>query len=216
MAISCDIIKDLIPLYIDDVCSDDAKKAVEKHTASCGKCRKYLDGLSKNALPGKLSKEEIRLEQEPFKKVRVSNIIKMLAAVALTAWLIFAVLMTGQFMVEEIQPLQEFFSPVYHSHIEFDEPSDWVTLSFYKNNAPLETSETIQFDSIFFDRCITNHANNSGALHFRVKDENGNIVLDDVEIREGRFYDGKETFDRKTKYTIEVSGEPGHYVITLS
>lgn len=29
--ISCDIIKDILPLYVDDVVSDDTKKMVEEH-----------------------------------------------------------------------------------------------------------------------------------------------------------------------------------------
>ena len=31
MSNKCDIIKDLLPLYADDVCSDESKKAVDEH-----------------------------------------------------------------------------------------------------------------------------------------------------------------------------------------
>ncbi|GEM_PF-1058506 len=36
---SCNIVKDLLPLYADDVCSDDTKKLVEEHFEECPSCR---------------------------------------------------------------------------------------------------------------------------------------------------------------------------------
>ena len=35
MKISCDIIKDLLPLYYDGVCSADSKAIIEAHLAQC-------------------------------------------------------------------------------------------------------------------------------------------------------------------------------------
>ncbi len=37
MNISCEIIKDLLPLYHDGVCSVDSTKAVEEHLEHCEK-----------------------------------------------------------------------------------------------------------------------------------------------------------------------------------
>lgn len=39
MKISCDIIKDLLPLYHDGVCSNDSKAMVEEHLAYCDGCK---------------------------------------------------------------------------------------------------------------------------------------------------------------------------------
>ena len=36
----CEIIRDLIPLYLDKVCSEDSRKLVEEHLAECSECRK--------------------------------------------------------------------------------------------------------------------------------------------------------------------------------
>ena len=35
----CDIIRDLLPLYIDDVVSDATKELVETHLKDCDACR---------------------------------------------------------------------------------------------------------------------------------------------------------------------------------
>lgn len=38
MKISCEIIGDLLPLYLDEACSEESKKAVEEHLHNCKKC----------------------------------------------------------------------------------------------------------------------------------------------------------------------------------
>lgn len=41
----CEIIRDLLPLYIDDVCNKETKLAVENHLAECQKCREYYESM---------------------------------------------------------------------------------------------------------------------------------------------------------------------------
>lgn len=50
MNISCEIIKDLLPLYHDDVCSKDSKDMVEEHLQQCESCRNELQ-IMDNELP---------------------------------------------------------------------------------------------------------------------------------------------------------------------
>ena len=42
---NCDIVKDLIPLYIDGCCSEESEKAVEEHIRDCGDCKKLLEDM---------------------------------------------------------------------------------------------------------------------------------------------------------------------------
>ena len=41
--ITCNVIKDLLPLYIDNVLSEDSSKLVEDHINTCESCRAYYD-----------------------------------------------------------------------------------------------------------------------------------------------------------------------------
>ena len=41
----CKIICDLLPLYIDDVCSDETKKLVERHLEICSACRSEYEKM---------------------------------------------------------------------------------------------------------------------------------------------------------------------------
>ena len=44
--ISCDVIKDLLPLYKDEVCSEKSKALIEEHLPECKNCSEYLDALN--------------------------------------------------------------------------------------------------------------------------------------------------------------------------
>lgn len=46
MKISCDIVRDLLPLYKDNVCSDASKDMVEDHLSGCENCRAYYEKMS--------------------------------------------------------------------------------------------------------------------------------------------------------------------------
>ena len=39
---TCEVIKDLIPMYIDDAASEETKELVEKHINNCSDCSEYL------------------------------------------------------------------------------------------------------------------------------------------------------------------------------
>lgn len=42
MKISCEVIKDLLPIYHDGVCSKESKAMVEEHLAGCDHCKTEL------------------------------------------------------------------------------------------------------------------------------------------------------------------------------
>lgn len=43
MKISCEVIQDLLPLYVDEICSEHSKRLVKEHLRECEKCRKTID-----------------------------------------------------------------------------------------------------------------------------------------------------------------------------
>ena len=45
MKVSCEIIKDLLPLYHDGVCSNESRQMVEEHLSECEKCRLELKAI---------------------------------------------------------------------------------------------------------------------------------------------------------------------------
>lgn len=43
MKLSCEIIQDLLPLFVDEVCSEQSRQAVAGHLRECEKCRKLME-----------------------------------------------------------------------------------------------------------------------------------------------------------------------------
>lgn len=83
---TCDIVKDLLPLYIDDILSDSSKALVEDHIETCSECRKDLGSYSKKVvLP-------MDTDIEPFKKISYKfKIQKMSIALLLSVIMLFLV-----------------------------------------------------------------------------------------------------------------------------
>lgn len=59
MSVSCGIIKDLLPLYHDGVCSTESKTLIEEHLKQCDSCKAELQVMNA-ALPMHNSEQNIR------------------------------------------------------------------------------------------------------------------------------------------------------------
>lgn len=51
MNITCNLIKDILPLYVEDIASKDSRDIVDEHILHCPKCRKQLVDMQKTLLP---------------------------------------------------------------------------------------------------------------------------------------------------------------------
>ena len=73
--ITCNVTKDLLPLYVDDVCSEESKAMVEEHLAGCEKCQSYYDALKEGIPEEKIEEEkEGLLSEEKMRQAAVSVI----------------------------------------------------------------------------------------------------------------------------------------------
>ena len=93
---NCDLIKDMLPLYIDDACNEDIKLRVREHLKNCAECKKLYDEMV-----GELPALDVEIPNakaiNPFKKIKRANMIKT-AAITLFAMIIVAtavILITG-------------------------------------------------------------------------------------------------------------------------
>lgn len=48
--INCNIIRDLLPSYVDDICSEDSRHLIEEHLEGCEQCRTHLKLLKDTTL----------------------------------------------------------------------------------------------------------------------------------------------------------------------
>ena len=81
------VIKDLLPLYIDDVLSDTSRQIVDEHLDECEDCRKYLNDLKEsnkielNITDTELEKEHADILKLMRKKIVRRNIIISLLSI---------------------------------------------------------------------------------------------------------------------------------------
>ncbi len=80
MKLDCNVIQDLLPLYIDDVCSEQSRKLVEEHIKECEICQKFAgSGIITPILhiePEKAAVE--KAVKKGFKKIRNRWVISVI------------------------------------------------------------------------------------------------------------------------------------------
>lgn len=202
----CSVIRDLLPSYIDGVCSQDTTEIVEEHLQSCEECRKTLNMMQQQLKPMPiLPEEEMMKAKMPFQAIKKKVRIQLLAAIVVTAMLT----VIGYQVVQNVGSVHNVFFPQIRTTVNFTSNMEkWERLSF-------DGKEYLVFDSIFFKKVITNHANNEADLVLRIKDADGNILIDHLEIFPGRSAD-LGALKNNEKYIVEMKGQAGKFFITVS
>ncbi len=101
MNISCDIIRDLLPLYTEDMVSLDSRELVDEHLCGCDGCTKELAQL--------LKRPPVAVDAEPASLKRVSNTIRRQKVLTVLAVMmtVVSILITGMELM--------FNTPIYLS-----------------------------------------------------------------------------------------------------
>lgn len=58
MKTDCEVIRDLLPLYVDEICSDTSREMVTEHLEECGECREMLQKLRETEIENDLKNEK--------------------------------------------------------------------------------------------------------------------------------------------------------------
>lgn len=99
MKYSCEIIKDLIPLYCDDMCSETSKKLVEEHTSECDNCFNELKKMKTDSVKAFVNSNEEKANKKVIKRVKKKIILKRIIAVLVAVVITVA---AGLFAVSEL------------------------------------------------------------------------------------------------------------------
>jgi len=92
--LKCEIIKDLLPSYVEKLTSDVTNEAVESHIKDCNDCKKLLDDMQQNEVK---SNEEDQKEIDYLKKVKhrtwyttgIGILITAAVVISLFIWRVF-------------------------------------------------------------------------------------------------------------------------------
>ena len=70
--IQCAVIRDLLPLYYDGICSDETKNLVEEHIASCDECKTELESLNATIEIPMIELENRKQDQKMIRRMAYS------------------------------------------------------------------------------------------------------------------------------------------------
>ena len=82
MKVDCNVIKDLLPLYNDNVASEGTKVLVEEHLAQCENCKQYLENIKDDEKD--LSIDETKVIKDFEGKIKRKKIIAIVTSIILT------------------------------------------------------------------------------------------------------------------------------------
>ncbi|MBQ8902648.1 MAG: zf-HC2 domain-containing protein [Bacilli bacterium] len=150
---NCNIIKDLLPLYIDDVCTNDSRNLVDEHLKECHNCQKELKNLQHTINISK--KNDINAFKKIIKKINFKIIRNSIFITLLILVLLFPILyFIGSY--EFTMKYDENIRIILHENgnrwnFQFDTPISGYT--YAENKILTENGETINY--IFVTRTYT-------------------------------------------------------------
>lgn len=88
----CNVIADLLPLYVDECCSEESSKLVREHLETCEACRRVYSAMSKKTVPTQAKKPQIKMRRISDWKASVLQSVLLYVSFAL---IVFGVIFEG-------------------------------------------------------------------------------------------------------------------------
>ncbi|SHM82333.1 Putative zinc-finger [Anaerosporobacter mobilis DSM 15930] len=79
MLVECEVIRDLLPLYIDGVCSNKSRNLIEEHLQGCNCCKKDYENMIVPLDSIEKENEEVKVLKgitRKLKQDRIKNVVK--------------------------------------------------------------------------------------------------------------------------------------------
>ncbi|MGE7924286.1 anti-sigma factor family protein [Viridibacillus arvi] len=211
---NCNIIKDLLPSYIDEICSEDTAKLVEDHVQHCDECRQTLKRLQQQMDYVQMVPEEVKKAITPFKKINTKRRIQVIKAIVMTSLMTFFITTIGYFVYQDVGVVHDFFSPKVSTVVDVEDDSEeWQSVNFNDKNYLI-------FDSVFWKKSIVNAGSNEidsgneteSDILLRVKDVNGKVIVDEIQVKPATSVklDGLK---KNEKYFFEIKAPQGRFFI---
>ena len=109
MKISCNIIRDLLPLYAEDLASEDTRTLVEAHLFDCAECTDILESMKqKTPVPVETTPESLNKVKQLIRRKRILSVMVALLTLITLASLVFTFLFTP-FQLTKEQALDDFY-----------------------------------------------------------------------------------------------------------
>ena len=173
----CEIIRDLLPLYCDELCSQESRQEIETHLGQCKACQDYLEEMRGQSVPApsapdaEVEAKVLRGVKRKFSRRRRRSIL-----IAVAVMLVFSVGLVGAADVERPVPYTD---GLVTAELAVDEVIDLYYHggsynTFYGFSRELDGRNAV---FLYFDETIVSGIKPRGEGHLSI----GNALLTDYE-----------------------------------
>lgn len=202
--ISCSIAKDLLPLYIEGILSEETAQVVEMHLQTCESCKKDFEIMRQDfVFPSapKIQEENEKILKELKRQLKIKRILTGVVAVFVT----IAVIISGYMVYTNVGAVYDFFT----------EDNMVVLRDIHTGDTwePVEVDgeEYLNYDRLICKKKMVVHIDSASAVTFRIIDTEGNIVINEQTIEPGESA-SLEELKRNTDYKVEIKAD-GDFVM---
>lgn len=202
--ISCSIAKDLLPLYIEGILSEETAQVVGMHLQTCESCKKDFEIMRQEfVFPSapKIQEENEKILKELKRQLKIKRILTGVVAVFVT----IAVIISGYMVYTNVGEVYDFFT----------EDNMVVLRDIHTGDTwePVEVDgeEYLNYDRLICKKKMVVHIDSASAVTFRISDTEGNIVIDEQTLEPGESA-SLEQLKRNTDYQVEVKAD-GDFVV---
>ncbi len=130
----CEITQDLLPLYIDNSCTEDSRAFVEEHLASCESCRTLYETMNKS-VQIITTRQNAKKSYASFqKRIRTQRIL-IIALVALIVIAPIAYFIYDEYSFRQYWPQPARIEPIASSISRLSDGSIYLTLQYTDDDA---------------------------------------------------------------------------------
>ncbi|TKH37560.1 hypothetical protein C1I59_09875 [Paenibacillus polymyxa] len=132
-----------------------------------------------------------------FKKIGLSSAIFVILTITFVC---------SYQVYQNVETVHNYFSPKIISVMAIEKETDeWNSIKF-------DGQDYVKFDTVFWDKTIINDANSAGNVLVKVKDEQGDIVIDEFQVSPGN---SKQLIglNKDKQYYFEIKAAKGQFTI---
>lgn len=118
----CGMIQDLLPLYLDGVCSEESKKAIEEHLSNCSECKQFLKTMQEadNMEIGIPASEHESLKAASFQGVKKKLFKKQLLVAIVSVAILLLIIVSTISVLKNTVKVVEYDNNVTVSMVDGD------------------------------------------------------------------------------------------------
>ena len=206
--ISCAVTRDLLPLYVEGILSEETTAVVAAHLQSCEHCRREYEQMEACfVLPSAPALDEENRKVLKTMKRRLKH--RRIRAAVIAALLTAAVCIAAFMAYTNVGAVYDYFTENTRVTLrDVHTENGWMPLTFE------DGSQTLNFDRLICHKEVVVHADSTSGASFRIRDAEGAIVIDDLYVAPGAAA-SLDQLARNTDYTLEIKCYADFIAITF-